>query len=169
MKTINNILFAVITIIVSTFTCVSCEESGDTTPPVIELIAPAEGAELMAGKEIHFDMNISDNEMLKSYKVEIHNDIENPHDHEAKLLSLKAGEADYFSYLNSWDVSDKKNTNVHTHEITIPEDVIPGAYHFMVYCTDAAGNESHIARNITIIPHDGSEEHEGEDHEGHEH
>lgn len=26
----------------------------------------------------------------------------------------------------------------------------PGNYHLMVYCTDAAGNETHIARNIVL-------------------
>jgi hypothetical protein len=176
MKTINNILFAVIITIVSTFTFISCEKSGDTTPPVINLIAPAEGAELMIGKDIHFEMEISDNKMLKSYKVEIHNNIEDPHDHEntAKTLSLKSGTS-YFSYQNSWDVSDKKNADIHHHEIEIPEDIILGDYHFIVYCTDAAGNESHVARNIVLIPNDGDDDDhdhdhdDDDDHDDHEH
>jgi hypothetical protein len=169
MKSINCMLFAIITTILSAFTFISCEKSGDTTPPVINLIEPEEGAELMAGKDVHFEMEISDNEMLKSYKVEIHNNIENPHSHEKsmKIRSLKSGET-YFSYQNSWDVSDKKNADIHHHEIIIPEDVIPGEYHFMVYCTDAAGNESHITRNVVLIPNDGSEEEDDHDHD-HDH
>jgi hypothetical protein len=171
MKTINHILFATITTIVSIFTFISCEKSGDTTSPVINLIAPAEGAELMAGKDIHFDMELSDNEMLKSYKVEIHNNMENPHNHEKviRTLSLKSEAATYFSYQHSWDVSDKKNAHIHHHEIEIPEDVIPGAYHFIVYCTDAAGNESHVTRNIAIVPNDGSDDDDHDHDHDHDH
>ncbi|MDR0394622.1 MAG: DUF4625 domain-containing protein [Tannerella sp.] len=168
MKTVNNIITTII--VLTTFTFISCEENGDTTSPLIHLIAPAEGAELMAGKDIHFDMEISDNEMLKSYKVEIHNNMENPHSHEKaiKALSLKPEAATYFSYQHSWDVSDKKNAHIHHHEIEIPEDAISGAYHLIVYCTDAAGNESHVTRNITIIPDDGSDDDHDHDHD-HDH
>lgn len=32
----------------------------------------------------------------------------------------------------------------------IPADATPRNYHLMVYCTDVAGNESYIARNIVL-------------------
>jgi len=32
----------------------------------------------------------------------------------------------------------------------IPVNATPGDYHLMVYCTDAAGNEAYIARNIVL-------------------
>jgi hypothetical protein len=167
MKSIKSTLIAIITTILSILTIVSCEKSGDTTSPVIHLNAPTEGAELMAGKDVHFDMELSDNEMLKSYKVEIHNNMESPHGHEKAIRPLHLKSGSYYSYQQSWDVSDKKNAHIHHHEIEIPEDVIPGAYHFMVYCTDASGNESHIALNISIVPHDGSDD-DDDDHD-HDH
>ena len=55
-----------------------------------------------------------------------------------------------FVFNRSYDVSGKKNVHVHHHDIVIPEDATPGDYHLMVYCTDAAGNETHIARNIVL-------------------
>ena len=128
----------------------ACEdESGDNIPPVILLIEPEEGAELHIGSDIHFDMELSDNEMLSSYKVEIHNNFNN-HGHEKSSLKADEEETVDFSFQKSWDVSGQKNAAIHHHEIVIPENATPGNYHLMVYCTDSAGNESHIARNIVL-------------------
>ena len=88
MRTIIKILFlSIISIITSiSFTSCSNDNDGDTTPPAINLTAPAEGAVLKIGSDIHFDMELSDNEMLSSYKVEIHNNFDG-HNH---TKSLKA-------------------------------------------------------------------------------
>ena len=100
-------------------------------------------------------MEVSDNETLKSYKVEIHENMSNPHNHGNGLRS--DSETAYFSYQNTWnDIEGLRNKKVHHHEIVIPEDVEPGAYHLIVYCADAAGNESHVARKI-VLSHDGEE------------
>jgi hypothetical protein len=129
------------------FLFTSCDE-GDTTKPVIELIEPEEAAELRIGSEngIHFEMNLSDNEQLASYKVEIHNNFDN-HGHETDFRS--GSETVPFTFEKAWNVSGR-NTHVHHHEINIPENATEGKYHLMVYCTDAAGNESYVARNIVL-------------------
>ena len=46
------------------------DEKGDVTKPVIDLIEPEEGAVLKIGngKGVHFEMNLSDDVMLRSYK-----------------------------------------------------------------------------------------------------
>ena len=51
------------------------DEKGDVTKPVIDLIEPEEGAVLKIGngKGVHFEMNLSDDVMLRSYKINIHN------------------------------------------------------------------------------------------------
>ena len=125
----------------------SCEnnEEGDTVKPVINLIEPKEGDVLKIGDEngIHFDMELSDNVMLKSYKVEIHSNF-NGHVHARSTASTVD-----FTFNKSWDIS-QKNASIHHHEIKIPANATPGNYHLMVFCTDAAGNESHIARNIVL-------------------
>ena len=142
MKTIFRYLLLSTSIITTSLLFTSCDSDndGDTIPPVINLIAPAEGGTLKIGDEhgVHLEMELSDNEMLSSYKVEIHNDFDG-HTH---TKSLKSEETTPFSFQKSWDVSGKKNATIHHHEIMIPENATPGNYHLMVYCTDAAGNET---------------------------
>ena len=43
-----------------------------------------------------------------------------------------------------------KTAHIHHHDIVIPANATPGDYHLMVYCTDAAGNQTYIARNIVL-------------------
>jgi len=158
MKTKNNIQFFLIASVVTVlFLFTSCSDNGDTTPPAINLTSPAQGAVIKVGSELCFEMEVSDNEALKSYKIEIHNNIENPHDH--SRATATEGTVKYFKYENTWtDIEGLRNKLVHHHEIRIPEDVILGNYHLVVYCTDMAGNESHVARNI-VISDEGEEPH----------
>ncbi|MCD7963692.1 MAG: DUF4625 domain-containing protein [Rikenellaceae bacterium] len=126
----------------------SCYKDSDTTPPVIDLKNPVEGAVLEIGDEhgIYFEMELSDNEMLSSYKIEIHNNFDaHGHSH-----SKAASETAPFFFQKSWDISGQRNASIHHYEIVIPEDATPGKYHLLVYCTDAAGNETNIARNIIL-------------------
>ena len=130
----------------------SCDKNdGDTVKPVINLIEPEEGTALRIGDDhgVHFDMELSDDVMLKSYKVDIHSNF-NGHAH----LKSTHSTVD-FTFNKSWEVSGK-NTTIHHHEIKIPSNATPGNYHLMVFCTDAVGNESYVARNI-VLSNDGEE------------
>ena len=152
MKT--NMYSVVISVLVMcSFLFVSCED-GDTTKPVIHLMEPEEGAKLKIGGEhgVHFEMEVSDNELLASYKVEIHSNFD---DHGHDVRSDEATEV--FHFEKTWDLSGKKNASIHHHEIHIPENATPGKYHWMVYCMDAAGNEAHVARNI-VLSHDAEDD-----------
>ena len=144
MKTKNKFSIVCLIVISSIF-FYSCEnnEDGDTEKPVINLIEPMEGDVLKIGSDIHFEMELSDNVMLKSYKVEIHSNFDG-HVHVRSIASTVD-----FTFNKSWDIP-QKNAAVHHHEIEIPENTTPGNYHLVVYCTDVAGNESHIARNIIL-------------------
>lgn len=148
MKT--NIKFSILCLMAVSFSMfTSCgdddDEKSDTTKPVIALDEPAEGDSLKIGAPVHLEMDLSDNEKLKSYKVDIHNNFDG-HNHALKA----ATSTEAFTYNHSWDVSGLKNTHIHHHEIVIPENATPGKYHLMVYCTDEAGNETFIARNIVL-------------------
>ena len=148
MKSKSKINISVVCLAIFLFFSACDNESGDNVPPVILLVEPAEGAELHIGSDVHFDLELSDNEMLSSYKIEIHNNFNN-HGHE-KSSKVDEEETVDFSFQKSWDVSGLKNAFIHHHEIVITENATPGNYHLMVHCTDAAGNESHTARNIVL-------------------
>lgn len=139
--------------------CSDDEKDSDTTKPVINLIEPEEGAVLKPGSTIHFEMDLEDNVMLGSYKVEIHSNFDG-HTHDTKAEAGNTEETVPFAFNKSWDVSGLKNTHIHHHEIEIPANAKEGNYHLMVYCADAAGNESYIARNIVLDEHGETGEHE---------
>ncbi len=160
MKAKNNILFFLLVSLV-TFSLVlsACDDdNADTTPPVINLIAPAEGGYLSIGSSIHFEVELSDDVMLSSYKVEIH-DAFDGHGHGSTQAVRAEAETTAFTFLKTWEISGQRNTTIHHHEITIPEDATPGDYHLIVYCWDTSGNESYVARNIILTHEETGEEH----------
>ena len=153
MKTNNNFLFLVIFSVITFFSLfASCHDDGDTTKPVIDLIEPEEDAVLQIGDKVHFEMEVSDNEMLSSYKVEIHPNFDG-HTHNRTTRTTD------FYFERTWDLSGKKNDDIHHHDIVIPGDATPGHYHLMVYCTDAAGNQASLTRDIELS-HEGEEHHD---------
>jgi hypothetical protein len=155
MKAIN--LFSTIGLAAILSLCfVSCEKDSDTTKPVINLIEPEDGDVLQIGSDVHFEMELSDDVMLGSYKVEIHSNFDN-HGHDTKADDTAVA----FFFEHSWDLSGKKNADIHHHEIVIPENSIPGDYHLMVYCTDTSGNEAHVVCNV-VLSHEGGEDHDHE-------
>lgn len=167
---IQSYLFALA--VVATASLVSCSsDNNDTQKPIVNLHAPEEGAHLEAGKSIHFDMEVSDNEMLGSYKIDIHSAEGHSHTHShgkmAKLVPM-ASETILYNFQHQWSLAGQRNASIHHHEITIPENATPGDYHFVVYVLDAAGNQEMVARNIEIVgPGEGDHDHD-HDHEGEE-
>lgn len=131
------------------FAFTSCDdEKGDVTPPVINLTEPEEGAELLIGNEhgVHLEMDLADDVELQSYRINIHSNF----DHHGHTRSA-SGETVAFSFDKVYDdAAGKKNHHVHNHDIVIPANATPGDYHLMIYCTDAAKNETYIARNIKL-------------------
>ncbi len=187
MKSIKNIFVLSILSVVGFSSCTTGDDGIDTEKPVVILNAPAEGARLEAGKDIHFDMELSDNEALGSYKVDIHgnfdghehggenhthsivvlhDDHDHDHDQENELRTP-------FKYQHVWDdIFGQRNAHVHHHEIVIPADAKRGSYHFMVQVLDKAGNQSMVFRSIEIVGpgegeggHDHDHDHEDEDHD----
>jgi hypothetical protein len=129
---------------------VSCsKDDKDTTKPQILILEPVEEQVFHPGEAIHFGAEFLDNEELSSYKIDIHPN-EDGHDHKSTK-----GEGEW-SFQKSWQFeAGKRNANIHHEEILIPTEVdgVPihtGDYHFLVYCTDKAGNESWVAVAIEI-------------------
>ncbi len=152
---IQKLIISLAVALISVF-AVSCdkEENSDTTKPVINLESPAEGDTLHAGDDygVHFAMELSDDVALASYKVNIHNAA--GHTHSVDMRAEHEHES--FEYNKVWeDVAGLLNKYIHHHEIVIPASAEHGEYHFMVYCTDEAGNELYVVRNVYIDECDG--------------
>jgi hypothetical protein len=148
MKTAKFFMTGLAAIAFAAFT--SCGKDGDTTKPAIDLHEPEEEEAFEPGGTLHLDMELSDNEALDQYKVEIHPAAGHTH--------TRAGEASSI-FTRTWDdAAGLKNKSVH-HDITLPAEAETGDYHLMVYCTDRAGNEQHVVRTIELAteggePHD---------------
>ncbi len=130
----------------------SCEKKGDTEPPTIELVSPANGDTLWVGSGIHLDAEFSDNVELGSYKISIHSNF-NDHSHKS---AQQDNDHVAWNYQTTWDFEPgSRNAHIHHHEVQVPNEldghgVATGKYHFMVYCVDKAGNESWVARSVVI-------------------
>lgn len=140
--------------------CGNDDDDVDTTAPVIELDEPEDGDELLIGSSIHFECDFSDNKMLGSYMIEIHNNFDG---HTHKVTTRATNEEPFF-IKKTYDLSGLRNKHEHHHDIVIPENATPGNYHLVVYCTDAAGNQSLVARDI-ILSHDADEHEHEHDHD----
>jgi hypothetical protein len=146
----------------SNVSCESGDENGDTTRPVINLIEPAQDDVLEIGESVHFEMEVSDNDQLREYKVEIHSNFDG-HQHSALRAGEYEGETVDFFFEHTWsDISGKKNAMVHHHEIVIPANATPGDYHLEVFCTDASGNEAFVVRDIELSYEGGEHDHDHE-------
>lgn len=166
----KNIFFYVLSVVLC-FSFYACsEDDADTTKPVIMLDEPEDGDSLRIGESVHFEADFSDDEALGSYLIEIHNNFDG---HNHKVSSTRSEETVPFSLKKSYDLSNLRNTHVHHHDIVIPENATPGAYHLVVYCTDAAGNQSMVARDIILSldaeshhhHHDGDDDNDDHDHD----
>lgn len=147
MKTIN-FIFTFIFLVFTNSSMAACSgnDDGDTSKPVITFNSPEQGATLLIGEAhmVHFDADFEDNEMLASYKIDIHNNFDG-HGH------TRADDGRVpFAFNRSWELPGQRNAHIHHHEIVIPDNAAPGKYHFLVYCSDKAGNESIAVRDIVL-------------------
>lgn len=152
----NNRFFALMLFLSAAIAFTSCTkdeddpaDEKDTTKPQINLTSPANETEFLPGDAIDFSAVLSDDKELGSYKIDIHPG--EGHDHKSTL------DNGAWSYQKSWSLPEGSTNETVSHsEIVIPEEVdgvptMPGDYHFLVYCTDKAGNEEFVAHDIIIV------------------
>lgn len=158
MKKLILVTVLIITVVIFS----SCEEKQiDSQRPAINLKSPVEHESIKPGTEIHFDAVLTDDLALKSYKINIHASFDG-HNHSA---STRAS-TDSVAFDKTWTEADfvklgdeaifgKKEVNLYHHHMAIPTEIggkplKEGHYHFIIYCTDEAGNESSVASEIEI-------------------
>lgn len=168
----KKVTFALFTVLASCLTFVSCSKNGqlqDDQRPVINLESPVEGAVIKIGDPhgVHFEMYVKDNLMLKSYKIEIHNNFDH-HEHTQSLRHGDEEKGEPFFFTRTYDLSGHKEAHIHQHDIKIPAGVAEGDYHLMVYVLDNAGNEAVVSRNIVLSKTAGGDGDGDHDHD-HDH
>ena len=175
----KSVLIAAI-VLIAVFGLVSCDnENLDNERPVVKIVSPMEDELVKPGNDIHFEVELSDNVALASYKVNIHGAFDG-HEHGDGHSDTRSGFAttraasDSVEFTRTWLESDfialgeepiagKRNASVHHQHMEIPATVIrtidgeqkemplrEGHYHFIVYCTDESGQESFASTEIYI-------------------
>src|SRR5690606_36231356 len=137
---------------VALFSLVSCDSSDDldTTKPEISIITPTDHQEVLPGQTLQFLANVSDNENLASYKIEVHNS-DDGHQYGSLIQS-------YSKEAFSTDIvgSLTGKSPVISHDIQISSEALHGHYHVRIFVFDAAGNpdENFVAIYIGDEDHD---------------
>ena len=142
-------------LLISALICVtvSCsdDDKGDTTRPTAELIEPAQGSVLKIGAAVNLVLHLSDNDGLSSYRVNIHSAKGHTHEETKAAAGDQNDGEEIVIFDKSWNLAGTKDTTINHQEIIIEDNIEPGDYHFMVYCTDKSGNEAEYQINTVDI------------------
>jgi hypothetical protein len=112
----------------------SCSADKDTEKPTIQIISPVNESEFEIGDNISIQFTFTDNEALKSYKIDIHEN--DGHTHEPRPNNANGTPFEYEMVEN---ISGR--TFSKTVVVTIPADTELAEYHLGIFAIDAAGNE----------------------------
>jgi len=119
----------------------SCKKNDDDNqkPVVTGLeIGLDDSHEAHRGGDIHLEFEVTDDEELGYYSVEIQPE-------------TKTGGSTW-TYQNRWDFdAGLRNALVHSHEITVPADAEMGLYSFLLVVSDKAGNLLTFEEEITVL------------------
>ncbi|PKD21666.1 hypothetical protein APR41_01385 [Salegentibacter salinarum] len=160
--------------ITATLLITSCSEDDDanmdTQAPEISIADPVEEEEIAPGGEIHFDAIFTDNVELASFKLEVHNSFD---DHTHASVKQSESENNPWSYNEVFEI--EAGNTIHEAHMHIPvpaeingQPISEGHYHFGVFVTDTAGNESQAFLELHIEGEEDHDDHEDEDHD-HDH
>lgn len=128
----KNISLALLLAMVAAITFQSCSKDEDTEKPNIVAVT-LEDEFVAAGDEIGFDLSVTDNEGLKEYKIDIHDDFDG-HSH-GKTANYDKFETVIINQISGLSFND------HVH-IDVPANTMAGPYHVNVYVLDKDGNQS---------------------------
>lgn len=135
----------------------ACEKDDvDTLVPTIDIVSPIMEQEFEPHEMILVQCTFTDNEELKSYKIDIH--FSGDHDHTKKSVDSEEGHP--WTFEQAFDIEAGKTEITIAGQIEVPDSVMGeegelepiahGKYHFGVVCTDVAGNEVHQFVDIII-------------------
>ncbi|TDH26963.1 DUF4625 domain-containing protein [Segetibacter sp. 3557_3] len=143
----KQLLFSTLTALV--IFIAGCKKDGaviDTEYPVIDInfadAFPKQCSSITRGQTISFKARFSDNVQLGGYGIDIHHNFDH-HSHSTEVnqcsteplkTALKP-----FVFIKSFDIPAGLKTYEASAELTIPMDIDPGDYHFLIRLTDKEG------------------------------
>ncbi len=132
-----------------TIQCSDNDDKIDDEKPSIDLTAadafPKNCDTLHIGETFHFRALFTDNMELGSFNLDIHHNFDH-HSHSTEVtecqLSPEKEPVNPWLFIKEYDIADGLKEYQADITITVPDDVDPGDYHFMVKVTDAEGWEA---------------------------
>ena len=134
----------------------SSTKTVDSEKPVISGLVVGHKDSIHVGEDVHLEFEVTDNEALDYYKIDIHPEEENHA--QGRVVGVKHWEFDS----TFTEISGLKNMTVHHHKIVVPSDAELGKYHFHLVVADKAGNTSEAEKDVIVAVGDG--EGHGNDH-----
>jgi len=140
----------------------ACKKGGetaiDTVYPVIDITGatafPKQCSQVKRGEKFVFRAALSDNTTLGSVSVDIHHNFDHhTHSTEVETCGMDAVKIPVLPFLliQSYPIPVGLGSFEVQQEITVPADIDPGDYHFMIRLTDKEGWQTIKGLSIKII------------------
>lgn len=126
--------------------CKKDEDKIDTEYPVIDITGvnafPIQCSTLTRGQKFTFRAKLSDNMALGSYSLDIHHNFDH-HSHSTEVSNCNVDPVKTpvkpFLLINTFQIPAGQTVYEASNELTIPADIDPGDYHFLIKVTDKEG------------------------------
>jgi hypothetical protein len=146
MKKIQKLIVAIGMSVIFAAGCKKDNQSIDTEYPVIDITSPnafpVQCSNVTRGQKFTFKAKFSDNAELGSYSLDVHHNFDHhSHSTEVSDCSVEAKKTPNkpFILINTFQIPTGQKTYDAINEITVPIDIDPGDYHFLVKLTDKEG------------------------------
>jgi len=138
--------------------CSSDNAEIDTEYPVIDISVanafPIQCSTIERGKTFTFKATFNDNVALGSYSLDIHHNFDH-HTHSTEVTSCEMDAVKKplkpMLFINNYTIPNGVKSYEATAQITIPADVDPGDYHFMIRLADKEGWQTLKGLSIKIL------------------
>jgi len=130
----------------------------DTEYPVIDITGanafPKQCSTVKRGEKFIFRVQLNDNTTLGSVSIDIHHNFDH-HTHSTEVETCEVGAVKTpvkpFLLIQSYPITPGLSSFEVQQEISVPVDVDPGDYHFMIRLTDKEGWQTIKGLSIKII------------------
>ncbi len=153
----NRLFLRVILLSVFVIALVACNSDDiDDVYPVIDMTSassfPQNCDTIYTGETFTFVAQFSDNRELGAFSIDIHHNFDH-HSHSTEVSNCEMGDVkeptdDVFLYIQTWDIPEGSKNHQANIDISVPEGVDTGDYHFFIALTDREGWQT--VRGISI-------------------